>query len=139
MLQLIFAASFLVGHPTSASAEDSYDENESDDDNSASGSNFGGGSIAGFTNRNGTVIGSQKPPDKFGRLLNQDEVTAAIASGNAATLPLLLAYLNLYYPGKVLDVRLHAKEEKYIYEIKLLSNTIFLRTVLLDARTLGKI
>ena len=132
-LQLIFGASFLLTQSKIACADDpKYGDDDYYPEAPPSPS---------FTNLNGTSPNLHfptKPANNIGRVLNQDEVKAAIASGNAATLPLLLAFLNLNYPGKVLDVRLHALNENYIYEVKLLSNAIFLHTITLDAKTLKK-
>lgn len=136
ILQFIFGASVLLTQSNLAFAEDSgfgdADGDETDEEIPP---------FSSFTNQNGNLPNPHpiiKPNPNIGRVLNQDEVKAAIASGNAATLPLLLAFLNLNYPGKVLDVKLRAIDKNYIYEVKLLSNAIFLRTVTLDAKTMKK-
>ncbi len=49
---------------------------------------------------------------------------------------LLLAYLNQNYPGDVLDVKLHPADAGLVYEVRYLSNIVFLHTVYLDAKTL---
>ena len=118
--------------PKNGSDDDGDDDNENDNGETPS---------TNFIHQNddlGDLQFPSKPVRKIGRVLNQDEVKAAIASGNAATLPLLLAFLKNHYPGKVLDVRLRALDDNYIYDVKLLSNVIFLRTVTLDAKTLKK-
>ncbi len=139
MLHFIFGASVLLLQSNFACADDSinddddYDEEIGEEEISPS---------PGFSGQIGTSTNKffpKKPAHSKGRVLNQDEVKAVIASGNAATLPLLLAFLNINYPGKVLDVKLRAVDNSYVYEVKLLSNAIFLRTVTLDAKTMKKL
>jgi hypothetical protein len=73
------------------------------------------------------------------RFLNQDEVKKVVASGNAASLPLLLAYVGQNYPGDVLDVKMRRVDGGYAYDVKVLSNLVVLRTVSLEAKTLKKL
>lgn len=54
----------------------------------------------------------------------------------AASMPLLITYLKLNYPGELLDVKLHSAGPSFVYEVRYLSNVVFLRTVYLDALTL---
>ena len=51
-------------------------------------------------------------------------------------MPLLITYLKLNYPGELLDVKLHSAGPSFVYEVRYLSNVVFLRTVYLDALTL---
>ena len=69
-------------------------------------------------------------------VLDPQQTKAVIAAGKAASMPLLLTYLNQNYPGQVLDVKLHSASDSYIYEVRYLSNVIVLRTLFLDAATL---
>jgi len=69
-------------------------------------------------------------------VLDPQETKAVIAAGKAASMPLLLTYLNQNYPGQVLDVKLHSASDSYVYEVRYLSNVIVLRTLFLDAATL---
>lgn len=68
--------------------------------------------------------------------LDTEQTKAVIAGGKAASMPLLLAYLNQNYPGQVLDVKLHYATDSYVYEVRYLANVIVLRTLFLDAATL---
>ena len=68
--------------------------------------------------------------------LDSDQAKFAISQGKAASMPLLLAYLGNKFPGEVLDVKLHDAGQSYVYEVRYLSNAVFLRTVFLDALTL---
>jgi hypothetical protein len=68
--------------------------------------------------------------------LDTEQTKAAIAGGKAASMPLLLTYLNQNYPGQVLDVKLHYATDSYVYEVRYLANVIVLRTLFLDATTL---
>ena len=149
MLQLIFGVGVLLPQSKSVYADEPKngggdtagdDDNKNGDGGDDSGSG-GGSPSTNFANQSedlGDVQFPSKPARKLGRVLNQDEVKTAIARGSAATLPLLLAFLKNNYPGKVLDVKLRALDDNYIYDVKLLSNVIFLRTVTLDAKTLKK-
>jgi hypothetical protein len=69
-------------------------------------------------------------------VLDTQQTRDAIDSGRAASLPLLTTYLNNYYPGQVLDVKLHDAPDGYVYEVRYLSNIVVLRTLFLDAATL---
>ena len=69
-------------------------------------------------------------------VLDQEQSKMVIGAGRAATMPLLIAYLNQHYPGEVLDVKLHTASDGFIYEVRYLSNVVFLNTVFLDAQTL---
>ena len=130
MFQLIWGASILLTNQKSAFADDGDDDGYDDEDYEP---------IISLnpTSPNGQNIILSKPNKTKGRVLNQDEVRAAIASEKAATLPLLLAYLKSKYPGKVLDVKMRQSEDNLVYEVKLLSKAVFLRTLLLDAKTLA--
>lgn len=131
-------------HDTSNDSGDSHDDSEdSDDDENDSGSDDSSNQGTVSQNNSGTSSGqpttlSHQKTDK-GKVLNQEEVQVAIATQNAASLTLLLTYVDLTYPGSVLDVKLRKANEAYIYEVKMLSKLAFLRTVLLDAKTLKKI
>jgi uncharacterized membrane protein YkoI len=74
-----------------------------------------------------------------GRVLNQQEVQQVITQGKATSLPLVLAYVANNYPGQVLDVKLRTASGAFAYEVKVLSKYVFLKTILLDAKTLKKI
>lgn len=69
-------------------------------------------------------------------VLDQNQAKVAILQGKAATLPLLLAFLKLHFPGDVVDIRLHATNSGYVYEVRYLQKMVVLKTVFLDARTL---
>lgn len=90
-------------------------------------------------NSNNQNSSNPLPNQNNGKLLTPDEVKIAIDKNNAATLPLLLAYVDNNFPGQVLDVRLRLVEEVYIYEVKLISNFVFLRSLRLDAKTMKKL
>jgi hypothetical protein len=76
---------------------------------------------------------------RMGRVVDQDEALKAISSGKAVTLPLLLAYMANKYPGEIVDIKLWTKDNQYVYEVKILSNAINLKSVVLDAKTLGNL
>ena len=69
-------------------------------------------------------------------VLDQEQSKMVIGAGRAASMQLLFAYLNQHYPGEVLDVKLHTASDGFIYEVRYLSNVVFLNTVFLDAQTL---
>lgn len=149
LLHLIFGASVVLLQSQPALADDSKNGDGGDTSGGTDGKNGdddGGGeddsgSSSGFASQGGAAQNLHfpiKPAREIGRVLNQDEIKTAISSGNAATLPLLLAYLNINYPGKVLDVKLRAIDKSYVYEVKLLSKAVFLHTVMLDAKTMKK-
>ncbi len=71
-------------------------------------------------------------------VLNQREAKQVVKAGQAASLPLLLTYMDNNYPGQILDVKLRDADIGYVYEVRYLSNAIFLRTVFLDGMTLVK-
>ena len=140
-LKIIFGSSVALLHLQPAFADDKNggDPETGDDKNGGGTDDPPAQSFNGGDNSDINIYSPIKPIRNKGRLLNQDEVKDAIASGNAATLPLLLAYLNIKFPGKVLDVKMRELDKKYFYEVKLLANTIFLRTLMLDAKTLAKL
>ena len=88
-------------------------------------------SLGGLSNFPAIVPQLPKTPS-----LDPDQAKSAINQGMAASMPLLLTYLNRNYPGQLLDVQLHSAGPGYIYEVRYLSNAVFLRTVYLDAITL---
>ena len=116
------------------------DDGRNDDGN---GSSANGSSatnpISGHTGANGqTSDGTRR---RFGDIvslpvLDPQQTKAVIAAGRAASMTLLLTYLNQNYPGQVLDVRLHSASDGYVYEVRYLANVIVLRTLFLDAATL---
>jgi hypothetical protein len=88
-----------------------------------------------------TVQSSDGSHRRFGDIvsslvLDPQQTKAVVAAGKAASMPLLLTYLNQNYPGQVLDVKLHSASDSYVYEVRYLSNVIVLRTLFLDAATL---
>ncbi len=105
-----------------------------------------GSSVSGSSNTNPGSMGatgqtSDGTRRRFGDIvslpvLDPQQTKAVIAAGKAASMPLLLTYLNQNYPGQVLDVRLHSANDGYVYEVRYLANVIVLRTLFLDAATL---
>ena len=138
-LKVILGGSLMLLQRQPAFAGDKNGDDTGDDKNGGGTDGDPEQSFSGGDSEEINIYSPVKPIRNKGRLLNQDEVKDAISSGKAATLPLLLAYMNLKYPGKVLDVKMRQLDEKYFYEVKLLSNTIFLRTLMLDAKTLAKL
>ena len=67
--------------------------------------------------------------------LDSDQTKSVIGQGKAATMQLLLTFLQKNFPGEVVDVKLHDDGTNYIYELRYLSNIVTLRTVYLDALT----
>jgi uncharacterized membrane protein YkoI len=152
------AASFAVSQP--AFADDNESEHkesgnsEKGDHESSNTTNTDDGDFEGSDDTSGSEdsspvgaqnlnsLSSAKPGQKHssdkGKVLNQDEARAVISKGNAASLPLLLAFIDNNYPGQVLDVRLRKVNGNYIYDVKMLTKFIMLKTVSLDAQTLLK-
>jgi len=87
-------------------------------------------SIGGILSARPTAIWSRLP------VMDPEQTKDAVTAGQAASMPLLLTYLNHNYPGEVLDVKLHEANTGYVYEVRYLANTIFLHTLYLDAQTL---
>ena len=114
------------------------DDGRNDDGN---GSSISGSSATNPGNMGATGQTSDSARKRFGDIvslpvLDPQQTKAVIASGKAASMPLLLTYLNQNYPGQVLDVRLHNVNDGYVYEVRYLANVIVLRTLFLDAATL---
>jgi hypothetical protein len=167
LLQVLFGAGVVLSASANAFADDNEhhdnnggehsgggqgggsDDNESSDDSNdpgaGSGSDSPDSSESSEPSSNGTAGGA--PAQSVGqssgsgsrRFLNQDEVKKVVASGNAASLPLLLAYVGQNYPGDVLDVKMRRVDGGYAYDVKVLSNLVVLRTVSLEAKTLKKL
>jgi uncharacterized membrane protein YkoI len=74
----------------------------------------------------------------IGLSLTQDAALAAVQNGKAVSLPLLLAFMSLNYPGEILDVRLRKLDAQYIYEVRYLVDKTQLRVLKLEAKTLKK-
>jgi hypothetical protein len=114
------------------------DDGRNDDGN---GSSVSGSSTTGTGGIGATGQTSDGTHRRFGDIvslpvLDPQQTKAVIAAGRAASMTLLLTYLNQNYPGQVLDVRLHSASDGYVYEVRYLANVIVLRTLFLDAATL---
>ena len=114
------------------------DDGRNDDGN---GSSVSGSSAINPGSMGATGQTSDGTRRRFGDIvslpvLDPQQTKAVIAAGKAASMPLLLTYLNQNYPGQVLDVRLHSANDGYVYEVRYLANVIVLRTLFLDAATL---
>lgn len=119
-----------------------------DHENGDNGEPWGGGSWSGSgqTNNGSEASGtdsigsllSSRPTAIWSRLpvMDPEQTKDAVTAGQAASMPLLLTYLNHNFPGEVLDVKLHEANTGYVYEVRYLANTIFLHTLYLDAQTL---
>jgi uncharacterized membrane protein YkoI len=103
-------------------------ESGSDDDREDEGES--GSSNQGSSNQT-SKSGSSK-----GVSTTQDEARAAVKSGKAASLPLVLAFMSINFPGEVLDVKLLQNQKGYVYEVKYLAKSTLLQVVTLDAKTL---
>jgi uncharacterized membrane protein YkoI len=104
------------------------DNGENDSDNeSESGSSNQGTSSATQTVKSGSSKGVST---------TQDEARAAVKSGKAASLPLVLAFMSINFPGEVLDVKLLQNQKGFVYEVKYLAKSTNLQVVTLDAKTL---
>jgi uncharacterized membrane protein YkoI len=79
---------------------------------------------------------SLKSGSSKGVSTTQDEARAAVKSGKAASLPLVLAFMENHFPGEVLDVKLLQNPKGYVYEVKYLAESSLLQVVTLDAKTL---
>ena len=116
-------------------------EGEDGKDRSADGNNSEGGGVANTPSGFPQSKNIDSQPNHSGAIsrlpaLDQEQTKLAIDTGRAVSLTLLLTYIKLNYPGDVLDVKLHTNDSKLVYEVRYLSNVIFLRTVYLDAQTL---
>jgi hypothetical protein len=113
--------------------------NHHSEDKQDGNNNDGGPSPAGqpVPGTNGTASLPQ-PAATMARLpiLDPEQTKAVVAAGRAVSMPLLLTYLKQYYPGEIVDVKLHAADTNYVYEVRYLANVIFLHTLYLDAQTL---
>jgi uncharacterized membrane protein YkoI len=115
-------------------------EGESEDNSPNTGDTNSGAitapNVAPITAPNANGKASQSAA--FSRLppLDPEQIKSAINSGKAVSMTMLLTFVKLNYPGDVLDVKLHETKNKLVYEVRYLSNVIFLRTVYLDAQTL---
>lgn len=116
------------------------DEGDGGDDYGGDG---GGAGPAPSYNVQNNAFGAIPPksanPLLRSRIVSQDEALTAVKSGQAASLPLLLAYMETKYPGQILDIHLRNLNNKYVYQVKYLSNLIFLSSIFLDATTLQKL
>jgi hypothetical protein len=119
------------------------DDGGNDDGGGGGGGNNNspGGSSGGS---GGQVSGDSPAKQKIKKFLNAPIATPqqareAVQGGQAASMPLLLSYLKEKYPGQVLDIKLRDNSTNFVYEVRYLSDIIFLRTVFLDARTLQKL
>jgi uncharacterized membrane protein YkoI len=111
---------------------DNGDSDDGDSDNENEGESETGSSNQGSSSTNQTVkSGSSK-----GVSTTQDEARAAVKSGKAASLPLVLAFMSINFPGEVLDVKLLQNQKGYVYQVKYLAKSTRLQVVTLDARTL---
>ena len=120
------------------------DEGDGGDDYGGDGGGNGGGAgPAPSYNVQNNAFGAIPPKSASSlsksRIVSQDEALAAVMSGQAASLPLLLAYMETKYPGQILDIHLRNLNNKYVYQVKYLSNLIFLSSIFLDATTLQKL
>jgi hypothetical protein len=70
--------------------------------------------------------------------ITQNQVRDVVQSGKAVSLPLVLAYMDNYYQGQVLDIKLRSSLFGYYYDVKYLDASNHLLTVALDAKTLTK-
>lgn len=152
ILGFLLGVFLTLGHPIPVFAGESEDHSD----------NSGGGGTSHETNKETEKPDSatpQPPPTpspsaaisagatnspnilfkRMGRVVDQDEALKAISSGKAVTLPLLLAYMANKYPGEIVDIKLWTKDNQYVYEVKILSNAINLKSVVLDAKTLGNL
>lgn len=113
------------------------DENEANDEDSDNSEN----SRTSSAPINSTTRDHNAQPrlQNNGKLLSPDEVKTAISEGNAASLALLLAYVDINFPGQVLDVRLRQVDQTFTYEVKIISKLVFLRSLKLDAKTMKKL
>jgi uncharacterized membrane protein YkoI len=113
----------------SGSTESTNDTNQTDvEDGTGDTGSIGDDSNIAATN----AINSTNAP------VEQDEARQAVAAGKAASLPLVLAFMAINYPGEVIDVKLHQRKADYVYEVKFLAEANMLRSVVLDAKTLKK-
>jgi hypothetical protein len=154
ILTLLIILPLLVGGPAHAEDEHEHSSGSSTHDggdgahhgDGGDGHNDdGSGSITAPSSSSASAPTTAQSSDgshrRFGDIvsspvLDPRETKAVIEAGKAASMPLLLTYLNQNYPGQVLDVKLHSANDSYVYEVRYLSNVIVLRTLFLDAATL---
>ncbi len=118
------------GSDNSGSGSDDNDDN----DNSGSGSddNDDQNNIHGDKKSNDTSNNRRKRSE-------QDGALAAVRSGKAVPLQRVLNHCKSTYKGKVLDVKLKQRDERYVYEVRILAPNNFVRFIRLDAKSLNKI
>lgn len=109
------------------------DNNDGGDDDE--GGSSGGGSTGNSTSNSGQTSSSNS---NSGQPITQNQVRDVVQSGKAVSLPLVLAYMDNYYKGQVLDIKLRSSLFGYYYDVKYLDATNHLLTVALDAQTLTK-
>ena len=123
-------------------SEDSHDGNNGEGSSASPTSSSSGsaslGTLPAGSVETGLILSSRTGLGAISRtpILDPQQTKVAIQQGQAASMNLLLTYLNQNYPGEVLDVKLHPVETGLVYEVRYLSNIVFLHTVYLDAKTL---
>jgi len=110
-----------------------------DDDDSGDSDTGGEGSAAECDHEKAETIHldnvGKREPNGNGSM-TQNEALLAVKKGLAVSLPDLLNYVAKNYPGDILDVRLHKRQDQYFYFIKYLENSINLHMIELEAKTL---
>jgi hypothetical protein len=109
-------------------SQNSGDDGGGDNDNDEGGHSGGGGG-------GGTTTTSTS---NSGQSITQNQVRDAVQAGKAVSLPLVLAYMDNYYKGQVLDIKLRESLFGYYYDVKYLDASNRLLNVALDAKTLKK-
>lgn len=97
-----------------------------------------GGSDEGGLASNSTSNSGQQSSSNSSQSITQNQVRDVVQSGKAVSLPLVLAYMDNYYKGQVLDIKLRSSLFGYYYDVKYLDASNHLLTVALDAKTLTK-
>jgi hypothetical protein len=111
-------------------SHNSGDDGGGDNDNDEGGHSGGSGGGGGGTTTTST--------SNSGQSITQNQVRDAVQAGKAVSLPLVLAYMDNYYKGQVLDIKLRESLFGYYYDVKYLDASNRLLNVALDAQTLKK-
>jgi hypothetical protein len=117
---------------------DHGDDGGGEDSGDDSGDDGGGNSGSGIQN-SGQSSGQNSGSSKSGKVASQDEVLSAVKAGKAVSLPLLLAFMAIKFPGEIVDIKLKNKEGLYSYEVEYLANSSKLSVLKLNAKTLSKL
>jgi hypothetical protein len=141
---LVFGGIFVLLTGAAAHADDGGGGNSGGGDSGGGGGNSGGegngsddnggsdddDSSSGSGNRSGRNGG--------GSLRDQDRVRRAVQDGSAVSLKKLKEFLNVNYPGKIINLNLEKKPDCYVYHVRILQAGNRVKNLTVDALTLQR-